>query len=163
MLLYVMRHGPAEDQANTGRDSDRELTQSGRSVVERAAQALRKARTAPLLRLYSSPLVRAAQTADIVRRIACDPSAQVAKTDALSTTPPSEQALVELVCQLGQAQADCLVVGHNPHVDELVRELASQPIPLRGFRTSMIVALEPTGHPRSGAFALRSVIDPHEL
>ena len=33
MRLYVMRHGPAEDRAPTGRDFDRALTRAGREVV----------------------------------------------------------------------------------------------------------------------------------
>ena len=42
MKLYVMRHGPAEDHADSGRDADRALTAAGRErVVAVAAEARR--------------------------------------------------------------------------------------------------------------------------
>src|SRR6478736_9710352 len=65
MRLYVMRHGPAVDDAPSGRDDDRELTASGRRRVRAVAQALLEAGELPRV-ILSSPLVRALQTAEIV-------------------------------------------------------------------------------------------------
>ena len=65
MKLYVMRHGPAADLAESGSDDDRALTASGRERVRGVAKALVDAQEAPL-RILTSPLVRAVQTAEIV-------------------------------------------------------------------------------------------------
>ena len=40
MKIYIMRHGPAEDHARSGRDFDRKLTASGRARTELVAQEL---------------------------------------------------------------------------------------------------------------------------
>ena len=40
MKVYVMRHGPAEDDSPTGRDADRALTTSGRDRTRSVARAL---------------------------------------------------------------------------------------------------------------------------
>ena len=59
-----MRHGPAEDQAATGRDFDRKLTSSGRARTEVAAHEL--GRWERPKRVISSPLVRTIETAEVV-------------------------------------------------------------------------------------------------
>src|SRR5581483_10020187 len=41
--IYVVRHGPAEDTATSGKDFDRVLTPSGRERVREVARALGKA------------------------------------------------------------------------------------------------------------------------
>jgi phosphohistidine phosphatase len=65
MKLYVVRHGPAEDAATSGADSDRALTAAGRERVRAVARALIEIDEVPRL-VVSSPLVRAVQTGEIV-------------------------------------------------------------------------------------------------
>src|SRR5665213_3672830 len=65
MRLYVMRHGPAEDQAASGRDEDRALTTSGRERVRGVARLLASEAELPS-RILTSRLVRATETAEIV-------------------------------------------------------------------------------------------------
>jgi len=60
-----MRHGPAEDHADSGMDSDRALTVSGRERVRSVAKLLLELDEAPLV-VITSPLVRAVQTAEVV-------------------------------------------------------------------------------------------------
>ena len=88
MKLYVMRHGPAEDDAPTGRDADRALTAAGRERVAAVAKALSEANESPFA-ILSSPLVRAMQTAEIVadithlaRRAREDKKAQIGGVNA---------------------------------------------------------------------------------
>ena len=65
MKLYVTRHGPAEDDAPSGLDGDRVLSEAGRKRVRSVAKTLVDLDEAPL-RIISSPLVRAVQTAEII-------------------------------------------------------------------------------------------------
>ena len=65
MKLYVMRHGPAEDQAASGIDEDRALSTPGRERVRAVAKILTAEGEEPA-QVVTSPLVRAVQTAEIV-------------------------------------------------------------------------------------------------
>ena len=169
MRLYVMRHGPAEDRAASGLDADRHLTTPGRDVVERAARRLREARgaasprgapsrAAPISQLLSSPLLRARETAEIVWRAVGDPATPFEVDDDLST---DAHAPVDLAMRLVAGGVDTVIVGHNPNVEDLVRQVA-QPTSFAGFRTAMIVCLEvEAGGERAGPWRLVEVIDPH--
>ena len=65
MKLFVMRHGPAEDESPSGRDHDRVLSPKGRGRVHAVALALIEASERPGV-IVTSPLARALQTAEIV-------------------------------------------------------------------------------------------------
>jgi phosphohistidine phosphatase len=65
MKLYVMRHGPAEDQSASGVDGERALTAAGRERVRAVARRLVEEGEEPS-QVVTSPLVRAVQTAEIV-------------------------------------------------------------------------------------------------
>lgn len=160
MILYVMRHGPAEDRAPTGRDADRRLTAAGREVVVRAATELFRRRGSHLPRIVSSRRVRARETASILGDIA---GGRVAPE--LSSDLSSEGAMpFDLVGDLVALGGDVALVGHHPTVEHIVRHLAphADVVPT-GFRTAMVVALElaagaPASAPRG---EVRWVIDPH--
>lgn len=67
MILYLMRHGIAEDWSPTGSDADRALTQQGTLRTALVAKALERLEVR-FDRVVSSPYVRAMQTAEIVAR-----------------------------------------------------------------------------------------------
>src|SRR6185503_11429291 len=139
MLLYVMRHGPAEDHAPSGRDFDRALTPAGRALVQAMAEALRAERRADLPRVLSSPRARARETAAIVREALGPPGAPVELHDGLGGEHPRPP---EPAAERAEAHADALLVGHRPPVEELARALiAPKPLLFSGFRTATIVAL----------------------
>jgi len=68
MILYLMRHGIAEDQAPLGRDADRELTQQGTLRTAMVAKGLHRLGIT-FDSIISSPYLRARQTAEIVARV----------------------------------------------------------------------------------------------
>jgi phosphohistidine phosphatase len=65
MKFYLMRHGPAEDYAPSGLDADRALSASGRERVVAVSEGLVTLEEEPI-QVFTSPLVRAVQTAEIV-------------------------------------------------------------------------------------------------
>lgn len=69
MILYLMRHGIAEDSSPLGSDADRRLTQRGTLRVAMVAKGLHRIGL-QFDRIISSPYVRARQTAEIVARVA---------------------------------------------------------------------------------------------
>jgi phosphohistidine phosphatase len=155
--LYVMRHGPAEESAPSGADGDRALTSSGRERVRGVAKALGAAGEGPL-RIVTSPLVRAVQTAEIVAIVTklADRGGSVEVHREMS---PGGDA-IRLVSRLAAEGAKRLmVVGHEPDLSSLVANLLGEfALP---FEKAMVVALQPVAegeHPR-----LRFVLDPKSL
>ena len=166
MILYVMRHGPAEDSGPSGRDFDRRLTREGRAIVEGAALELRRMRGSEVPRILASPLVRAQQTAQIVQAHAGRAGADVEPRDELA----EGRLPLELVRSVAAAELDVLLIGHQPTVEQLVRRLVTsatgKPRPgesldalSRGFSTAMIVALEPAAGP-ANPWHLSAILDP---
>ncbi|XYH94481.1 phosphohistidine phosphatase SixA [Sorangium sp. So ce1128] len=166
MHLYVMRHGPAEDRASSGRDADRRLTPEGRDRVQRISNELHRVRGgAPLLRVLASPLARARETAEIAAPICGAPEVELRDELALDAGLP-----LALVAALGRGGADALLVGHQPNVEHLVRTLVDTPgrgapgLVLSSFCTALIVALEPEPAPHpQGRWRVRQILDPRAL
>jgi phosphohistidine phosphatase len=162
MRLHVMRHGPAEDRAPTGRDFDRALTRAGREVVSAAARALHQATLASPLRILSSPLRRARETAEIVATALSAHAAHPVEVELCDDLAADAELPLALVGAARAAGADALLVGHQPTVEELVRVLVhpARPSFPAGFRTATIVTLAPAAGDR---FSLEAILDPHRL
>jgi phosphohistidine phosphatase len=118
MHLLIIRHAIAEDRdefATTGQpDEERPLTPEGKRRMRRNARGLRE--TAPEIAvLASSPLVRAGQTAEIVR--------DEYQLDDIETIEPlrPEKHPRELLDWLAKHPVDATVavVGHDPHLGNL--------------------------------------------
>jgi phosphohistidine phosphatase len=157
MKLYVMRHGPAEDEAATGRDADRVLTPSGRERVRSIARALFEADEMPG-HILSSPLVRALQTAEIVAA-----STKLADRDGTVDVrrelAPGGDAVI-LVRQLFDRKIKRpMFVGHEPDLSALITRLIGEPVPIP-MEKAMVVGLQVRG---PDAVGLRFVLEPKAL
>jgi phosphohistidine phosphatase len=158
LRLHVMRHGPAEDRAPTGRDFDRALTAEGRVVVQRMAEALR-AITPSAPRIFASPRRRAAETAALVAEAFALGDGAVELRDELD----GEDAIpLRFANELAAEAGEALLVGHQPFVEELVRSLLYPARPaLLGFRTATIVSL--VAPEVAAPWALSTLHDPGRL
>lgn len=122
VLLYVQRHGVAEDSSPLG-DSERELTDEGRLKLQLILSAAKRAGAKPDL-ILCSPYVRAEQTAELAAQaleVTEEPEAEgflLPFSDVLATWEEI-RALREF--------SSVLLVGHNPHLSELVSALLSSP------------------------------------
>ena len=117
MKIYIMRHGPAEDQAPTGRDFDRKLTSSGRARTELAAHE--RGRWERPKRVISSPLVRTIETAEIVVSI-LSLAFDLETREELAPGGDSFRLLGELAAQGAKR---VIVIGHEPDVSSLTAQL----------------------------------------
>lgn len=168
-----MRHGPAEDRADSGMDSDRALTSSGRERVRAVARFLVELEEEPLA-ILTSPLVRAVQTAEIVAVVTklsdCDGNVEVRRE--LGPGGPGAPALVRSLAS--SAERRVMVVGHEPDLSDLTTTLLSQPASAsaaaspdpvqalaRGLDKAMVVGLH-IGPDRTSV-RLRFVLDPKTL
>lgn len=113
LQVLVMRHGPAEP-AGHGGDAGRRLSHEGRKRTRLAARAL--AAVAPIpARIYTSPLVRARETAEIL--------AAATGAPVPVATPLLEPGFDrrELARELAHARIEPLaVVGHEPDLSGFV-------------------------------------------
>lgn len=106
MRLYFLRHGLAEDGGGKP-DSARALTPAGISALQQAMPRLRHLEVAPQV-IYSSPLTRAHQTAEILR------DALGASLEIYPGLAPGF-GLAQLRAILRQHPGgDAMLVGHEP-------------------------------------------------
>jgi phosphohistidine phosphatase len=165
--LYIVRHGPAEDHAVSGRDFDRALTAPGRERVRDVGRALQEADELPLL-IVSSPLVRALQTAEIVASIA-KIEAPVSVRRELSPGGEARALVEELIASEAKR---VMLVGHEPDLADLASHLSGRSFPA-GLQKAMVVGLSTgkrdgrVGHDdandASAPMQLRFVLDPKSL
>ena len=172
MKLYVTRHGPAEEDAPSGLDGDRALSEAGRKRVKSVAKTLVDLDEAPL-RIVSSPLVRAVQTAEIIAVVTkLDERGGIVEIRRELSPEGDGMGLVRALASNGQKRV--MLVGHEPDVSQLVSSLLGTFE--RGFDKAMVVALSlggPLGasSPKIEALSpptlprtrLRFVLDPKAL
>jgi phosphohistidine phosphatase len=164
-----MRHGPAEDVAETGRDFDRVLTASGKTRVGRVAELLVASSEVPLV-IHTSPLLRTRETASIVAQIAGCPEPAV--VDALAPGHDARALLDTLLVTLPD-DARVMLVGHEPDMSDLADHALRTPGTrdgtaaltggFGGFEKAMVVIVAITGTGSSQRRTLARVLDPREM
>ena len=124
MIVYIVRHGVAVDLGEKGvtRDSERMLTADGAAetqMVGRALAVLTDDETPS--QIFTSPLVRARQTADILARYWAD-NLTAKVTDFLLPGQPAEKIVSWLA---GIKEKAVALVGHMPDLGILTSVLIS--------------------------------------
>lgn len=136
MEVYLMRHGPAEDESSSGQDWDRALSGPGRKRVRDVANHLAGALGGPV-RIITSPRVRALQTAEILAAALApkglDASVEISR--ALAGEGSLKRAVVQAVASRG---LPAFWVGHEPDLSGLIFELCRQPLRVK---KGMVIAL----------------------
>lgn len=113
MKLYVLRHGKADWPEWKDDDNLRPLTDAGKAELRRAAKFWKKIGVAPEW-IFSSPLPRAAQTAEIVQK-QLGGQLQMEARLAPGATPRAAKSLFRL------KRSDAMLVGHEPDLSEIIR------------------------------------------
>lgn len=118
--IYLARHGEAVSVGHEGvqHDFDRHLSERGRALLQRQAEAFPRLESR-IEACYSSPLLRTRQTAEILGRPF---GAEVQATEALGSRPAFSEVLKLL--EKSSAQT-ILLVTHQPFVVELCAWLVS--------------------------------------
>lgn len=142
MLLYLLRHGIAEDHGSRGGDAERELTDEGKEKTGAALIALKKMKLFPPELVIASPLIRAQQTAEIaLETFATD--ARFETSDAL--TPMSEVTeTMALVAKWARKFSRIMLVGHEPHLSSFGSALLGSPTPVMEMKKAAVAKFEIT-------------------
>ena len=154
MKLYIMRHGPAEDFSPSGRDADRALTPSGRDRVRDVARALLEADEAPHV-IFTSPLVRALQTAEIVASVT-KLEERGGRVEMLHDIAPGGDGAAIVRGLVRDRRKRAMLVGHEPDLSSLVHHLTDR-------RVEMLKALVVGLTASDEGAKVRFVLDPKTL
>jgi phosphohistidine phosphatase len=147
MKLYLVRHAEAIERSRTMPDAIRHLTPKGRLVFRKVARRVRKEGATPDV-IFTSPLLRAVQTAEILaERLKHKGPVPVVK--ALS--PGFDLKALRLLLAGAGNPREAAFVGHEPDLGDLAATLLAIPggSPLR---KGAVLALEvDSGVPKGGA------------
>ncbi len=117
--LFILRHGEAGNRMTVvEKDSERPLTPEGRTEMEKIAKSL-KAIGLQTDRIYTSPLRRARETAEIAAKILEIPTLE--EWDELKPDG-SKTGLYRKLARLEQNPRPILV-GHEPYLTSMIGEI----------------------------------------
>ncbi|MGZ6126468.1 MAG: phosphohistidine phosphatase SixA [Myxococcales bacterium] len=118
--VYLVRHGIAVDPLPGQPDESRPLTAKGRRRFRRAARAFARLGE-EVGELFTSPLVRAVQTAEILARAL--EQDEVSVLEELRSGAPVPDLIAALRSRIADGGGVALV-GHDPQMSQLVVALA---------------------------------------
>ena len=121
MLITFLRHATAEDRNLATADAERALTEKGEKQMKRLAAFCQEKQLLPAS-LYTSPILRARQTAQILHsRLPACPAPLIADWLGFDTSP---QLIVGKLAELSAHGADNVwLVGHEPDFSETIAQL----------------------------------------
>lgn len=120
MRLYLIRHGAAADASSCGGlDEDRPLTEKGREALTRLVRLVRAEEKAPAV-IWTSPLVRAVQTAELVASLWGKGTMVRASRSLLGSADPAD-----VLAEIEREAPDfpLALVGHEPHLGNLLTRI----------------------------------------
>src|SRR6267378_1137008 len=117
--VYLIRHGIAADPVPEVPDESRPLTAKGRRRFRRAAREFGQM-VEPIDHVFTSPLVRAVQTAEILARALKQD--EVGVLEKLCPGVPVSKLFAAVVARVKDDEAVALV-GHDPQMSLLVDAL----------------------------------------
>jgi phosphohistidine phosphatase len=121
--LFLIRHAAAVDETIELRDPYRHLTPHGRKQATSLGERLRWHDCAPT-HIFTSPLVRAVQTAELV---AAGLQSEVAVVSALGLAPGESERSIIAAVQALPADSVVVLVGHEPGLSGIAAVLLSLP------------------------------------
>jgi phosphohistidine phosphatase len=119
--LYLFRHGVAAPHGTPGlEDDDRPLTEKGERRVRQVARGLKKTGL-KLEKIITSPLPRAAKSAEIVADVLN--IAYLIEDDEILRPTTEAGAIRDWITTRGETRI--MLVGHNPNLSELLALLTT--------------------------------------
>ena len=161
MDCVLFRHGIAIERDEwDGPDADRRLTERGAKRVAQVAAGLQCLEVQPT-HIFSSSLVRAVETADILHASLHIPSAVQVVDELLPDAPPDR--LLSLFRNL-PSKSCVLCVGHEPHLGMAAGVmLAGKPGSAFAFKKAGACLIELPAPPKAGRGILRWWMEPAQL
>jgi phosphohistidine phosphatase len=137
VLVYILRHGIAEEAAAGGSDAARALTAEGKQKLRLVLQRAREAGVRPST-ILTSPLKRALQTAEIAAAV-LGVKQELVTTNALAPSSTPQGVWNEIRTQHAER---VLIAGHEPLLSHLVGFLLRCPALQLDLKKGALVSLE---------------------
>lgn len=138
MKLWILRHARAEANSASGSDRDRELAAAGWRACTHLKRWLKDNDIELPGRILVSPALRTRQTATAVFEGLGGPAPKIHEELWLASAPTLARMIQALAPEDG---GDLALVGHNPGLEDLVRQLGSD-LPDVGLKPGTLVILE---------------------
>lgn len=152
MILYILRHGIAEDSHPQG-DSRRRLTEEGAKKVKTVVEFLKKTMKPRVI--LSSPYTRAKQTADIASAVLG--KIRIELSESLYPDSEPEGIMLEINAR---EEDEILLAGHDPHMSDLLSWLVCGRHNVFSMKKSAIAAVEFQGRAEAGRGNLKWLVSP---
>lgn len=123
MELYLLRHGKAQEHTqNIASDAKRELTEVGKKELDCIAKAIKNLEI-DVGDIFSSPLIRAKQTAEIVVKHVKSKKKSIKIWNELKPEIDVEKTIKKLT--MLKPDSSIVLVGHEPHLTDLISKIIS--------------------------------------
>lgn len=156
MELYLMRHGIAYERDEwDGSEVSRPLTDEGVSRTRAVAKALKKDRQVVLDAIWTSPLVRARQTAELAAE-----ALDVKLTECEALAPGTNFKILGKAFSKLDLPARLMLVGHEPDFGILLGDLMGDE-DVHPFKKAGVAYL--TGAFKAGGMKLKWQLAPKDL
>ena len=156
MHLYLMRHGIAYERDEwSGDDDSRPLTEEGIERTRAVAKALHKDGRLDLAEVWTSPLVRARQTAEIVAEILKAPLKECG-----AMAPGASVASLAKFFAKNPPPPRFMLVGHEPDTGALLGDLRRSKKAL-SFKKAAVAHF--SGDFRPGGMKLKWYLTPKDV
>jgi len=156
MELLIIRHGDAVEDAPGLGDGGRWLTGKGRKTTRHVGKWLAHSPAHRPVEIWTSPLVRAVQTAEIIAE-ASELTDSVSVLSALATHG-DPNAVLRAVAQ-HRGHGPLALVGHEPSLSHIAVQLLGE-VGWPGFKKSGVLGVSWTGE---GHATFRFVLHPKDL
>jgi len=125
MNLYIVRHAIAVEAGTPGYEDDslRPLTGKGKKRMKKVARGLKELE-AEINLILTSPYLRAAETAKILRKVFDLSKEDVLETEHLAPAGNGD-ALIALINEKYASAENIALVGHEPSLSNLISILVS--------------------------------------
>ena len=121
MIVYLIRHGQAENQSDSGRDSDRNLTHLGHRQAQAIAMFLTDPDSESPTRVLASPYSRTQQTAAPIWNALDHPKQSEERLAAHKSVPD----ILEVIT--GTPVPVLAIISHNPIISRTADVLTAGP------------------------------------
>ncbi|MBL4809258.1 MAG: phosphohistidine phosphatase SixA [Phycisphaerales bacterium] len=138
MIVYLIRHGQAENQSESGRDSDRILTHLGHRQAQAIAMFLTDPKSNPPIRVLASPYTRTQQTASAIWNAMDHPNQSEERLAAHKSVPDILDVIADTPVSV------LAIISHNPIISRTADVLTAGPSAghLYSMRPGQLIALK---------------------
>ena len=133
--LFLVRHGQSSWDDVKLADSERPLTDKGKSDAAKMGKRLAESEVALDL-MVSSPAKRALATAEAIARKLDFKRKHIVQDERLYSGQVED--LLQLIEEVGEKHKRVMLVGHNPLLSELVLQLADKDVNLPTCAVAML-------------------------